>query len=106
MKKVGTEASPYCDKIPTKSPYGFGLKQLGLGQTPAPLDGTKSQLDPKVAPLLHEIEKKGTLKNGDLKTHLDPNGDLGAVVLRSGLGFLFLSDGHIDNISLFTSFDN
>ena len=38
--------TPYCDKIPTKSPCGFGLKKLGLGQTPAPLVGTKSQVNP------------------------------------------------------------
>ena len=40
--------TPYCDKIPTQSPCGFGLKKLGLGQTPAPLVGTKSQVNPKI----------------------------------------------------------
>ena len=48
MKKVGTgKPHPLFDKIPTKSPCGFGFKKLGLGQTPAPLVGTKSQLLPK-----------------------------------------------------------
>ena len=28
--------------------YGCGFKKLGLGQTPAPLVGTKSQLSPKI----------------------------------------------------------
>ena len=45
VKKVGTgKPHPSCDKIPTKPPHGFRLKKLGLGQTPAPLVGTKSQL--------------------------------------------------------------
>ena len=38
VKKVGTgkPPPPYCDKIPTKSPCGFGLNKLGIGSDPCP----------------------------------------------------------------------
>ena len=41
---VGTGEPPQCcDKFPVLYGCGFGFKKLVLGQTPAPLIGTKSQ---------------------------------------------------------------
>ena len=50
---------------------GFGLKKLELGQTPAPLLGTKSQLLPKISET--DIKTSDRLETGQTQAGLTSN---------------------------------